>query len=130
MGPCGEVRQSVHYLHDGRQERLRVEEAGQPDGGGQVEVRGPALQLLVQCLVLSAQWSSGGYWYSVPKAQWPMFLSFHLDPEQEVCVPGGETVERGVGKLRPGRGHLWWRVRGLSRPALIVIITAAVSYHI
>ena len=29
-------------LHDGRQEGLRVEEARQPDGGGEVEVRGPA----------------------------------------------------------------------------------------
>ena len=32
-------------LHDGSQERLRVEEAGQPDGDGEAEVRGPALQL-------------------------------------------------------------------------------------
>ena len=35
-----------HLLHDGRQEGLRVEEAGQPDGGGQLEVGGPRLQLL------------------------------------------------------------------------------------
>ena len=28
-------------LHDGRQEGLRVEEARQPDGGGEVEVVGP-----------------------------------------------------------------------------------------
>ena len=32
-------------LHDGRQEGLRVEEAGQPDGVGQVEIPGPGLQL-------------------------------------------------------------------------------------
>ena len=50
-------------------------------------------------------------------ARWPMLLRFHLDPEQEIGVPGGETVERGVGKFCPGRGHLWRRVRGLSRPA-------------
>ena len=44
-GTCGEVRHGVHYLHDGRQEGLRVEEARQPDGDGQVEVSCPALQL-------------------------------------------------------------------------------------
>ena len=33
-------------LHDGRQEGLGVEEARQPDGGGEVEVRGPALPVL------------------------------------------------------------------------------------
>ena len=32
-------------LHDGGQEGLRIEEAGQPDGDGEVEVRGPALEL-------------------------------------------------------------------------------------
>lgn len=35
-----------HGLHDGREEGLGVEEAGQPHGGGQGEVRGPGLQLL------------------------------------------------------------------------------------
>ena len=33
-------------LHDGRQERLGVEKAWQPNRGGQVEVRGPSLELL------------------------------------------------------------------------------------
>lgn len=35
-----------HGLHDGREERLGVEEAGQPHGRGQHEVRGPGLKLL------------------------------------------------------------------------------------
>lgn len=35
-----------HGLHDGREEGLGVEEAGQPHGGGQGEVCGPGLQLL------------------------------------------------------------------------------------
>ena len=56
-GDGGHVRHEAHLvqgqllppgggLHDGRQEGLRVEEARQPDGVGQVEVRGPGLQLL------------------------------------------------------------------------------------
>ena len=34
-------------LHDGRQEGLRVEEAREPDRGGKVEVRGPALPAIM-----------------------------------------------------------------------------------
>jgi len=35
-----------HLLHDGGQERLGVEEPGEPDGGGENEVGHPRLQLL------------------------------------------------------------------------------------
>ena len=34
----------INLLHDGGEERLRVEESGEPDGGRQLEVPGPRLQ--------------------------------------------------------------------------------------
>jgi len=36
----------MNLLHDGGEEGLRVEEAGEPDGGRQLEVAGPTLQFL------------------------------------------------------------------------------------
>jgi len=34
----------IHLLHDGGEERLRVKEAGKPDGGWELEVASPRLE--------------------------------------------------------------------------------------
>ena len=71
--------QTRQYLHNGSQERLGIEESRQPDRGGKVEVRCPAL---VRVLGLVGMKRVVGNLAHLKL----------LDSQQHVSVPGREAI--------------------------------------